>query len=191
MTYSRLATELAERDLYGVFRESDPIRTYPGGAVGRLGRRLRQRRRQGPGRRGAEAEPRSSPASRARRCYESSPSGGRIPLGTSTVTPAQNGLNDQLTIDSELQWMAERRLAKQVARRKADFGFAITMNVKTGEVLALAQAPTVDSSAPGRHEARAPRRPGRQRPVRAGQRAEAPHLRGPDRLRAPPTRTPG
>ena len=33
MTYSRMATELAERDLYGVFRESDPIRTYPGGPL--------------------------------------------------------------------------------------------------------------------------------------------------------------
>ena len=33
MTYSRMAAELAERELYGVFRESDPIRTYPGGAL--------------------------------------------------------------------------------------------------------------------------------------------------------------
>ena len=80
--------------------------------------------------------------------YESSPSGGKIPLGTSTVTPAQNGLNYALTIDSELQWVAERRLAKQVASARSDFGFAITMNVKTGEILALAQAPSVDSSNP-------------------------------------------
>jgi cell division protein FtsI (penicillin-binding protein 3) len=42
--------------------------------------------------------------------------------------------------------MAERRLAKQVAATKSDFGFAITMNIKTGEILAMAQAPTVDSS---------------------------------------------
>ena len=80
--------------------------------------------------------------------YESSPSGGKIPLGTSTVTPAQNGLNYALTIDSELQWVAERRLAKQVASSRSDFGFAITMNVKTGEILALAQAPSVDASNP-------------------------------------------
>ena len=46
--------------------------------------------------------------------YESSPNGGKIPLGTSAVTPAQNGLNYRLTLDSELQWVAQRRIAQQV-----------------------------------------------------------------------------
>src|SRR4029453_11460841 len=43
----------------------------------------------------------------------------------------------------------DRRLAAQVKRMRADWGFAITMNVKTGEILALANAPTVDPAAPG------------------------------------------
>ncbi len=147
MTYSRLATELAELDLYGVFRESDPIRTYPGGAV--AGSVVGFVSGEGEGQAGVEMKLNSSLAGvEGKEVYESSPSGGKIPLGTSTVTPAQNGLNYQLTIDSELQWMAERRLAKQIANSKADFGFAVTMNIKTGEVLALAQAPTVDSSNP-------------------------------------------
>jgi cell division protein FtsI (penicillin-binding protein 3) len=34
LTYSKLAAELTSKKLYGVFRESDPIRTYPGGSVG-------------------------------------------------------------------------------------------------------------------------------------------------------------
>ena len=33
MTYSRMAAALAERNLYGIFRENDPIRTYPTGTL--------------------------------------------------------------------------------------------------------------------------------------------------------------
>ncbi len=147
MTYSRLASELAERDLYGVFRESDPIRTYPGGAV--AGAVVGFVSGEGKGQAGVEMKLNSSLAGiEGKEIYESSPSGGKIPLGTSTVTPAQNGLNYQLTIDSELQWVAERRLAKSVEGTRSDGGFAITMNVKTGEILALAQVPSVDSSDP-------------------------------------------
>jgi cell division protein FtsI (penicillin-binding protein 3) len=80
--------------------------------------------------------------------YETAPNGSRIPLGTSTVVPAEDGLDLQLTIDSELQWVAEHRLATQVGRMRADWGFAITMNVKTGEVLAMANSPTVDPAHP-------------------------------------------
>src|SRR4029077_3378290 len=35
-------------------------------------------------------------------------------------------------------------------RMHADWGFAITMNAKTGEILALANAPTVDPTNPGK-----------------------------------------
>jgi cell division protein FtsI (penicillin-binding protein 3) len=147
MTYSRLASELAERDLYGVFRESDPIRTYPGGPL--AGAVVGFVSSQGQGQAGIEMKLNSSLAGvEGKEIYESSPSGGKIPLGTSTVTPAQNGLNYQLSIDSELQWVAEQRLAKQVASSKADSGFTITMDVKTGQVLVLAQVPTVDASNP-------------------------------------------
>ena len=44
--------------------------------------------------------------------------------------------------------MAQRRVAQQVRSNKADFGFAITMNVKTGEILAMAQAPSYDATKP-------------------------------------------
>lgn len=84
-----------------------------------------------------------------REVYESAPNGSKIPLGNSRVTPATNGISYQLTLDSELQWMAERRIAAQVTQERADSGFAVTMDVKTGEILALANAPTYDSSDPG------------------------------------------
>ena len=48
LTYTRIAADLAERRPLGIFRESDPIRTYPNGTVAGVGGRLRRRRRQGP-----------------------------------------------------------------------------------------------------------------------------------------------
>jgi cell division protein FtsI (penicillin-binding protein 3) len=147
--YSRIAADLAGRHVYGVFRESDPIRTYPGGSVGSsligfVGA-------DGKGQAGIELSMNHELAGvEGREIYESAPNGSRIPLGNSTIVPAQNGLNLQLSIDSELQWLADRRLAAQVKRMHADWGIAITMNVKTGEILALANAPTVDPTDPGK-----------------------------------------
>lgn len=147
LTYSRLASELTERKLRGIFRESDPIRTYPGGSVGAgvVGFVSAD----GRGLAGLELSRNAELAGvEGREVYESSPNGSKIPLGNTTTTPAQNGLSYSLTIDGELQWMAERRVAAQVRSTKADWGFAIVLDVKSGEVLALANAPTFDASNP-------------------------------------------
>lgn len=147
MTYTRMAAALAEKNLYGVFRESDPIRTYPTGSlvgpiVGFVGG-------DGTGKAGLESELNTQLAGvEGQEEYESAPNGSKIPLGNSKITPAQNGSDYQLSLDSELQWVAQRRVAQQVAKTDADFGFALTVNIKTGEILAMAQAPTYDSSDP-------------------------------------------
>lgn len=147
-TYTRIAAALSQRRIYGVFREPDPIRAYPGGSVGSsvigfVGA-------DGKGQAGVELSMNRELAGvEGKESYETAPNGSRIPLGSSTVVPAQDGVDLQLTIDSELQWVAERRLATQLRRMKADWGFAITMNVKTGEVLAMANAPIVDPAKPG------------------------------------------
>lgn len=148
LTYSKLAVELSKNKLPGIFRESNPIRSYPGGSVGAsvigfVGA-------DGKGQAGLEyALDQELAGVEGKDVYQSAPNGSKIPLGTSELTPAQNGLNYQTTLDSELQWMAERRLAQQVAKSKADSGFAITIDVQTGQLLALANAPTVDASDPG------------------------------------------
>lgn len=148
LTYTALAADLARRKVYGVFRESDPIRSYPNGSVGAsvvgfVGA-------DGNGLAGLEQTLNSQLAGvEGKQTYESSPNGSKIPLGRSSMTPAVNGTNFETTIDSEVQWAAERRLAAQLVKTRADSGFAITMNIKTGEILALANAPTFDSSQPG------------------------------------------
>ena len=147
LTYSALATDLASRDLHGIFRESDPIRTYPNGSVGAsvvgfVGA-------DGDGLAGLERTLNAQLAGvEGKETYESAPNGSKIPLGQRSITPARNGLSFQLTLDSEVQWAAERRLAEQVAKTRADSGFAIVLDVKTGQVIALANAPSYDSSRP-------------------------------------------
>ncbi len=147
LTYSALAADLSSRNLRGIFRESDPIRTYPNGSVGAsvvgfVGA-------DGEGLAGLERTLNAQLAGvEGKETYESAPNGSKIPLGRRSITPARNGLSFQLTLDSEVQWAAERRLAEQVAKTRADSGFAIVLDVKTGQVIALANAPSYDSSRP-------------------------------------------
>ena len=147
MTYTRMAAALADRNLYGIFRENDPIRTYPTGAL--AGSIVGFVNTDGVGVEGLEYKLNTQLAGvEGQEQYESAPNGSKIPLGASKITPAQNGYDYQLTLDSELQWVAQRRVAQAVRSNKADFGFAITMNVKTGEILAMAQAPSYDATKP-------------------------------------------
>ena len=147
LSYAALAADLSSRNLRGIFRESDPIRTYPNGSVGAsvvgfVGA-------DGEGLAGLERTLNAQLAGvEGKETYESAPNGSKIPLGRRSVTPARNGLSFQLTLDSEVQWAAERRLAEQVAKNRADSGFAIVLDVKTGQVIALANAPSYDSARP-------------------------------------------
>ncbi|HEY1655523.1 MAG TPA: penicillin-binding protein 2 [Candidatus Tumulicola sp.] len=71
--------------------------------------------------------------------------GRPIPFGRERVVhPADPGSTLQLTIDSYLQFIAERALGKQFKAFHALDGTAIVMDPWTGEVLAMANAPTFD-----------------------------------------------
>jgi cell division protein FtsI/penicillin-binding protein 2 len=71
--------------------------------------------------------------------------GRPIPFGREhTVSAAEPGSTLQLTIDSYLQFVAERSLAKQVSLFHAEDGSAIVMDPWTGEVLAMANVPDFD-----------------------------------------------
>jgi len=59
------------------------------------------------------------------------------------------GTGVQLTIDRDIQWRAQKLLADQVKATGARGGYATVMDVKTGEILALAVAPTFDANDPG------------------------------------------
>jgi cell division protein FtsI (penicillin-binding protein 3) len=55
-----------------------------------------------------------------------------------------NGSNITLTIDMEVQAIAEQELRKGVEQNSAEAGIAIVLRPGTGEILAMAQCPSVD-----------------------------------------------
>jgi cell division protein FtsI (penicillin-binding protein 3) len=146
--YTDIAGQLNNDDLPGIYRENDPIRTYPAGTLG--SNLIGFVNSQNVGQAGLEYSLNSSLAGvEGKESYESAPNGSKIPLGDSTVVPAKNGTNYQLTIDPELQWMMQRRIDSQLARTGANWITAITMDVTTGQVLAMAQTPGYNSNDPG------------------------------------------
>lgn len=57
-------------------------------------------------------------------------------------TEAIDGTNVQLTIDRDIQWVAQEAIAQQVKRTNAASGSVVVMDPRTGEILAMATAPT-------------------------------------------------
>jgi len=62
----------------------------------------------------------------------------------SSEIPAQAGQTIVLTIDQAIQYHAEAALTSAIAQSNAKSGTAIVLDPKTGEILALANAPTFD-----------------------------------------------
>ncbi|MGW6392433.1 peptidoglycan D,D-transpeptidase FtsI family protein [Streptomyces sp. NPDC055103] len=72
-------------------------------------------------------------------------SGGRqVPTAGSQGTPAVPGSDIELTIDRDIQWAAQQAVTEQVRKSKADRGYVVVQNTRTGEVLAMANAPGFD-----------------------------------------------
>ncbi|MET7361492.1 penicillin-binding protein 2 [Streptomyces sp. NPDC005562] len=70
--------------------------------------------------------------------------GRRVPTAGSTETPAVPGSDVELTIDRDIQWAAQNAITEQVEKSKADRGYVIVQDTRTGEVLAMANAPGFD-----------------------------------------------
>lgn len=80
---------------------------------------------------------------------ERGPDGSIIPgSAVSSIEPVA-GTGVRLTIDSDLQWIAQNAIAQRVQDAGADHGTVIAMEVGTGRILAMATAPTFDPNNPG------------------------------------------
>jgi cell division protein FtsI (penicillin-binding protein 3) len=146
--YAQLRAEMADinektgANLIGLSTESAPARRYPQGTV--AANVLGFVNAEGTGKGGVELMLNSAlEGTDGSEVYEISPN-GRIPTGSSVLVPAQNGQDYQLTLDLGLQLQVEQILADRVSTTRAKSGSAVVMNVKTGEVLALANYPTFD-----------------------------------------------
>lgn len=82
------------------------------------------------------------------RTYEESPGGTIIATGSSSDTPAVDGSNVKLTLDSDIQYYASNALAAQVKKTRAEAGDLIVMD-RQGNVLAASSYPSFDPTNPG------------------------------------------
>lgn len=70
--------------------------------------------------------------------------GIRIPNSAVVKQQAENGKAVRLTINSNLQYLAQNQLYAEVRKYRANWATAIVVEVKTGKILVAAEAPTVD-----------------------------------------------
>ena len=138
-----LAQQVMKLDLPGIGAESTSERVHPSHdlASGVLGFTDFE----GIGRAGVELAMQDLLAGKDGKTIARFDASGRvIPTGdVSQVNPVA-GHDVELTIDRDLQWYAQQLLATQVQATQATNGTVVVMDIKTGEVLALATAPTFD-----------------------------------------------
>ena len=80
-----------------------------------------------------------------KQCWKTMDARGRIISSEEkALDPEVMGNNVVLTLDHTVQYIAEKELARGVAKYNAASGTALVMQPKTGEILAMAQVPTMD-----------------------------------------------
>ncbi len=146
--WNQIKADMKDRGLAGLYTQPDPIRSHPSGdvaanVIGYVGA-------EGNGLGGLEYSLNKQLSGQdGKAIYEVDAHGNAIPLANHTVAEPKPGLSAQLTIDSDLQWYAQQRIAQQVKLMKAESGSAVTIDVKTGEVLVAATYPSFDPDKPG------------------------------------------
>jgi cell division protein FtsI (penicillin-binding protein 3) len=140
---------IAALHLPGVFGEPVVTRVYPGGdlAANIVGFVDAERR----GRGGLELALDQQLAGRdGQETYESGSGGKHIPTAADSATEPVPGADVQLTIDRDIQWRAQQAIAEKVKEADAESGTVIVMDPRSGEILAMATAPTFDPADVGK-----------------------------------------
>ncbi|MFJ8693171.1 peptidoglycan D,D-transpeptidase FtsI family protein [Streptomyces roseolilacinus] len=128
--------------LAGVLSEESSKRVYPNGSLG--AGILGYVNTEGRGAGGLESMLDRELAGRDGKITYAHSGGRRVPTAGARETPAVPGSDIELTIDRDIQWAAQKAISEQVAASRADRGYVIVQNTRTGEVLAMANAPGFD-----------------------------------------------
>lgn len=148
------ARELESMELAGVGFLEDSRRTYPSGALacqvlGFVGV-------DDEGLSGIESHYDGLLAGeRGRLLAERDPAGRLIPGGVQVAEDPVDGHDIVLTIDKDIQHLAEVELAAAVGKWQAKSGSVVVMDARTGEVYAMASAPSFDPNAFSKADPRA------------------------------------
>ncbi|MFJ9614727.1 peptidoglycan D,D-transpeptidase FtsI family protein [Streptomyces noursei] len=128
--------------LVGIFADKHSKRVYPGGdlAAGLLG----FVNGTGKGAGGLEAQLDKELAGKDGKLVYAQSGGRRVPTADTQEHPAVPGTDVQLTIDRDIQWAAQQAITDQVEKSRADRGYVVVQDTRTGQILALANAPGFD-----------------------------------------------
>lgn len=85
-----------------------------------------------------------------KRLFETGADGLRIPVGVDQLTPPQNGRDVKLTINSDIQYFAQQAIQSQKDKLSAEWGTIVVMDVKTGNLIAMADTDAPDPNDPGK-----------------------------------------
>jgi cell division protein FtsI (penicillin-binding protein 3) len=138
-------TRAKDARIFGFFPQRSFKRIYPAGELGAAV--LGYVDASGKGAGGVEFAMNTLLAGRDGKYVYTSGGGPVIPNARDVLTPAMQGADIHLTLNRDIQWMAQKAIAKQVKTSRADWGSVLVMDPATGKVLALATAPSFDPSA--------------------------------------------
>ena len=82
------------------------------------------------------------------RTFEVGADGIRIPNAPLEEVAAVDGADLRLTVDKDAQWFAQETLGALAAEYDAEWANAVVMDVKTGDVIVMADSTTVDPADP-------------------------------------------
>jgi cell division protein FtsI (penicillin-binding protein 3) len=133
-TKARAVVAAIDRRGYkGIDTRRDPVRSYPGDDV--AANLIGFMNAEGQAGEGAELMfDKLLSGTDGRATYEIG-GGNRIPLGDNSTVPPRSGHNLKLTIDSDVQWYAQRALRDAVQSVNGDSGSAVVMDTHTGQLL--------------------------------------------------------
>ncbi|WP_218220186.1 penicillin-binding protein 2 [Nesterenkonia sp. Act20] len=141
---SAAATEIG---IPGVYAEPVSERSYPSGAV--AGSIIGFMGDDGPLEGIEAAQDEALSGTDGERIFEVGGDGIRIPIATFEELPAEDGQDIRLTVDQDLQWFAQEAIAEKSHQYNAAWGNATVLDLKSGEILAMADSETVDPEEPG------------------------------------------
>lgn len=131
-----------DKRIIGFFPERSYIRDYPSGSL--TSSLIGFVRSDGIGAAGLESSMNSIISGTEGKYSYARGYGAEIPGSQRDVIPAKAGTNVRLTINRDVQWVAEQAIAATVKSSGASSGTVIVMDPKTGAIIAHATAPTFD-----------------------------------------------
>lgn len=138
--------KISSLDLAGIFHEPTVTRSYPGGTLaanilGYIGD-------EGKGLGGLEYALDKTLLGTNGQSTVEQVNGREIPTSERHTVDPVNGTSVQLTIDADLQGIAERALANGVRKAGAEAGDIVVMDPRTGNILSMATYPTFNPNKP-------------------------------------------